>query len=103
MICNLNWPEIKEHLINKEEVQNRPDLIVRFFHAKLEELKLELFKKKIVGEVAAYTYVIEFQKRGLLHAHFLLILKPQFKIFRSDEYDKIVSAEILDKNTSSFI
>ena len=60
MTCNPNWPEIKEHLIEKEEAQNRPDLIVRVFHAKLEELKNEILKKNIFEEVAAYTYVIEF-------------------------------------------
>ncbi|XP_027065887.1 uncharacterized protein [Coffea arabica] len=97
MTCNPNWPEIKEHLLPTEEAQNRPDLVVRVFRAKLEELKNELLKKNIFGEVAAYTYVIEFQKRGLPHVHFLLILKPQHKMFILDEYDKIVSAEIPDK------
>ncbi|XP_027156334.1 uncharacterized protein LOC113757127 [Coffea eugenioides] len=97
MTCNPNWPEIKEHLIEKEEAQNHPDLIVRVFRAKFEELKNEILKKNIFGEVAAYTYVIEFQKRGLPHAHFLLILKSQHKMFRPEEYDKIVSTEIPDK------
>ncbi|XP_027075985.1 uncharacterized protein [Coffea arabica] len=70
-------PEINEHLIPTDETQNRPDLISRVFHAKLEKLKGELFKKHIFGEIAAYTYVIEYQKR--------------------DEYDKIVCAKIPDK------
>ncbi|KAL3532810.1 hypothetical protein ACH5RR_006331 [Cinchona calisaya] len=95
--CNPSWPEIRDHLIEGDEGKNRPDLVVRVFHAKLEKLKDELFKKNIFGKVAAYTYVIEFQKRGLPHAHFLLILKPQYKMYRLDEYDKIVSAEIPDK------
>lgn len=94
MTSNPSWPEVKAHLIRHEEAQNRPDLIARVFHAKLEQLKEELFKKKIFGEVAAYTYVIEFQKRGLPHAHFLIILKPQSKMYSPEEYDKIVSAEI---------
>nr|XP_027102440.1 uncharacterized protein LOC113723649 [Coffea arabica] len=97
MTCNPNWPEIKEHLLPTEEAQNRPDLVVRVFRAKLEELKNELLKKNIFREVATYTYVIEFQKRGLPDIHFLLILKPQHKMFIPDEYDKIVSAEIPDK------
>ncbi|XP_027151929.1 uncharacterized protein LOC113751983 [Coffea eugenioides] len=97
MTCNPNWLEIKEHLLPTEEAQNRPDLVVRVFCAKLEELKNELLKKNIFGEVVAYTYVIEFQKRGLPHVHFLLMLKPQHKMFIPDEYDKIVSVEIPDK------
>ncbi|KAL4561943.1 hypothetical protein LXL04_034128 [Taraxacum kok-saghyz] len=92
--CNPNWPEIKENLKPYEEAENRPDLAVRVFHAKLELLKHELFKNHIFRDVAAYTYVIEFQKRGFPHAHFLLILKPHFKMHTAEEYDRIVSAEI---------
>nr|XP_043620138.1 uncharacterized protein LOC122591985 [Erigeron canadensis] len=94
MTCNPNWPEIKDLLIPQEESQNRADLVVRAFHARLELLKENLFKKHIFGEVAAYTYVIEFQKRCLPHAHFLIILKPHCKMYRPEEYDEIVSAEI---------
>ena len=66
----------------------------RVFHAKLDVLKQELFKKEIFGSVAAYTYVIEFQKRDLPHAHFLITLKPSSKLYSTDSYDKIVSAKI---------
>ena len=75
-----------------EETQNRPDLVVRVFHAKLEKLKHELFKNNIFGDVAAYTCVIEFQKRGLPHAHFLIILKPHCRMYTVEEYDNIVCA-----------
>ena len=75
MTCNLNWIEIKRELAKNEEVQNRPDLVARVFRAKIEMLKNELFRKEIFGEVAAFVYVIEFQKRGLPHAHVLIILK----------------------------
>lgn len=37
---------------------------------------------------------MEFQKRGLPHAHILLILKPEFKLKSPADYDKYVSAEI---------
>jgi hypothetical protein len=73
--CNPCWPKIKEELEQQEEAQNRPDLIAQVFRAKLKELKNELFKKKIFGEVAAYVYVIEHKKIGLPHAHFLIMLK----------------------------
>lgn len=96
MTCNPNWSEIKDRLMRHEEAQNRADLIVRVFHAKLEQLKHDLFRKNIFGEVPAYTYVIEFQKRGLPHAHLLLILKSHSKMYTPEEYDEIVSAEIPD-------
>ena len=80
VMCNLNWPEIKAELHSNQETQNRPDLNVHIFRAKLEELKIELFKKQIFGSIDAYVYVIEFQKRGLPHAHFLIILKTNAKL-----------------------
>mgnify|MGYP004702161079 FL=1 len=97
MTCNPSWPEIKENLLPTDESQNRVDLSARVFHAKLEILKEELFKKEVLGKVAAYTYVVEFQKRGLPHAHFLIILHPASKLYSTESYDHIVSAEIPDK------
>ncbi|XP_071923013.1 uncharacterized protein [Coffea arabica] len=96
MTCNKNWPEIKNLLLPTEKTENRPDLVSRVFRAKLQMLKNELFKKHIFGKVAAYTYVIEFQKRGLPHAHFLIILKHCSKLLSSEAYDHIVSAELPD-------
>ncbi|XP_019179003.1 PREDICTED: uncharacterized protein LOC109174202 [Ipomoea nil] len=96
MTCNPNWPEIKNSLQYCDESQNRPDLISRVFRAKLEELKVDLLKKKLFGVVIAYTYVIEFQKRGLPHAHFLLILGKTHKFYSGRDVDAIVSAEIPD-------
>ncbi|XP_056695184.1 uncharacterized protein [Spinacia oleracea] len=39
-------------------------------------------------------YVVEYQKWGLPHAHFLVILKPNSKIRCPADFDKFVSAEI---------
>ena len=75
----------------------------RVFRAKFELLKAEIVKKKIVGEVVACVHVIEFQKRGLPHAHLLVILKPEFKPLNSDSYDRIVSAEIPDPEKQSYL
>lgn len=74
MTCNPNWEEITSKLEPGQKSQDRCDLVVRVFKAKLDNLKHQLFKKHILGVVAAHVYVIEFQKRGLPHAHFLLIM-----------------------------
>nr|XP_027091801.1 uncharacterized protein LOC113712521 [Coffea arabica] len=94
MTCNPSWPEVKKHMLPTDESHNRPDLLARVFHAKLDLLKEQLFKKQIFGSVAAYTYVVEFQKRGLPHGHFLIILEAASKLYSTESYDKIVSVEI---------
>jgi len=40
-------------------------------------------------------YTIEFQKRGLPHAHLLIFLQPNSKYPTSDDIDKVISTEIL--------
>nr|XP_043639169.1 uncharacterized protein LOC122610240 [Erigeron canadensis] len=94
--CNLCWDEILEDLQPGQTAQDRPDVVSRVFHAKLEDLKKQLLEKHVLGEVRAYVYIIEYQKRGLPHAHWLLIMKPQHKLTTPDQYDKLVCAEIPD-------
>nr|GEX62219.1 ATP-dependent DNA helicase PIF1-like [Tanacetum cinerariifolium] len=88
MTCNPNWPEIVENLYEGQTAQHRPDLVTRVFRAKLEYLKHQLFTKHILGVVASHIYVIEFQKQGLPHAHFLLIMTSAHKLANPDHYDK---------------
>ncbi|XP_076940460.1 uncharacterized protein LOC143609647 [Bidens hawaiensis] len=94
MTYNPGWPGIRENLKDVQTAQDRPYLVSRVFRAKLEDLKEQLFKKHLLGEVKAYIYIIEFQKRGLPYAHFLLIMYSQHKISNPDHYDKVVCAEI---------
>ncbi|KAL3844193.1 hypothetical protein ACJIZ3_001596 [Penstemon smallii] len=96
MTCNPAWKEIADNLLPCQKVHDRPDLVARVFRAKLEELKDEIVKKRIFGEVAAYVYTIEFQKRGLPHAHWVIILAARHKIISPTVYDQIISAELPD-------
>lgn len=98
MTCNPEWQEIQENLFEGQTTQDRPDLVARVFRAKLQDLKDQLFKKEIFGKAAAQVHVIEFQKRGLPHAHMLIILKPDYKITSPDQFDKFVCAELPDKD-----
>ncbi|TVU29842.1 hypothetical protein EJB05_21430 [Eragrostis curvula] len=75
MTCNPYWDEILELLLCGQTPQDRPDIVARVYRAKLRDLEDFLVKKKHFGEVAAYAHVTEFQKRGLPHEHFLLIMK----------------------------
>jgi hypothetical protein len=53
--------------------------------------------KDILGKIKAYVYVVEFQKRGLPHAHWLLIMQRKYKITCPEQYDAIITAELPDK------
>ncbi|GJY81684.1 helicase-like protein [Tanacetum coccineum] len=81
-----------------QTAQDQPDLVTRVFRAKLEYLKQQLFTNNILGIFVSHIYVFEFQKCGLPHAHFLLIMRLEDKLANPDHYDKVVCVEILDPN-----
>lgn len=99
MTCNPAWPEIIGNIHINESANYRPDIIARVFKAKLKELINAIVQYKIFGTVVAIIYTIEFQKRGLPHAHILISLSEEDKISTVAEIDSIVSAEIPDIRT----
>ncbi|XP_014673789.1 PREDICTED: uncharacterized protein LOC106814041 [Priapulus caudatus] len=98
--CNPNWPEIKASLFHGEAPSDRPDICVRVFNIKLQELLKDLRQREVLGKVVAFTSVKEDQKRGLPHAHILLILKDKDQPKTPQDVDRIVCAEIPDKHTN---
>jgi hypothetical protein len=93
--CNPNWNEIKE-AIKEQEPQFRPDIIARVFRQKLKNIMKDILKNHVFGIPVGHVYVIEFQKRGLPHAHILIILRHEDKIRDVRQIDSIISAEIPD-------
>ena len=61
----------------------------------------DITKHHVLGKVVSFSYVIEFQKRGLPHAHILIILDQKDKPRNTSDYDDIVSAELPDKSDES--
>jgi hypothetical protein len=96
--CNPEWPETKENLKPWQRSEYRPDLIARVFNLKLKELLKDIIKRQILGVVVAYIYVIEFQKRDLLHAHIVIFLRDEDKPRTREIIDQLISTEIPDKD-----
>ena len=98
--CNPKWPEITAALNPGEQACDRLDPSSRIFKLKFYTLMDDLLKLEILGRVKARTATIEFQKRGLPHAHILLIMDAECKPKTTDMIDSIVSAEIPDRDTN---
>ena len=94
--CNSHWPEIHEHLKPGQIPENRPDLVARVFKLYLTEFLQDINKRYVLGKTDAYIHVIEFQKRGLPHAHMLVHLSDEDKLKTPEQVDFLISAEIPD-------
>ena len=92
--CNPNWPEIANALPAGAKWQNHPDIVSRAFMLKLKSILRDFKIGQFFGVLKAYVYRIEWQARGLPHAHMLLIL--EHKILSTAQIDAIVSAEMPD-------
>jgi len=103
MTCNPKWREIEENLLPSQHASDRPDICARVFNIKKNYLIDLIVKQKFFGEVAAFVYVIEFQKRGLPHVHMLITLKYNFKITTPQIVDKYISAEIPDPSENRIL
>ncbi|XP_078431629.1 uncharacterized protein LOC144703317 [Wolffia australiana] len=96
MTCNLKWPDITQSLLPCQKAQDQFDLCCRVFQLKLKELLHLIIDKEVFSKVNGRVYVVEFQKRGLPHAHMLWVLDAQYKPKTPEDIDKIVCAEIPD-------
>ncbi|XP_076948892.1 uncharacterized protein LOC143621318 [Bidens hawaiensis] len=98
--CNPGWPEVKRFLkdtnLNSED---GPDILCRIFKMKLDSMIKLLKDKALFGKIKAAVYTIEFQKRGLPHAHICLFIAPENKIHNPSHIDNFISSEIPDKVT----
>ena len=94
--CNPKWPEITSTILEGEHPNDRPDIIVRVFHMKLQQLLEDIRSGSIFGPISAILYSIEFQKRGLPHVHILVWLDKKGNEITTDTINTWISAEIPD-------
>ncbi|XP_019180459.1 PREDICTED: uncharacterized protein LOC109175614 [Ipomoea nil] len=99
--CNPKFPEVQRFLKDQRlKPEDRPDIICRLFKIKLDALIADCRKNKLFGPVAGdniFIYTIEFQKRGLPHAHILLFLEKSKEVRQVLTLDNIICAEIPDE------
>ncbi|KAH7704740.1 hypothetical protein AAVH_28061 [Aphelenchoides avenae] len=102
--CNPAWDELVEncdmHITESTTVKltpgDRPTIISRVFHLEKVALLNEI-REGLFGAPVAHVHVIEYQKRGLPHAHFLITLAEGHKLDTPERVDAVLSAEIPDE------
>lgn len=95
MTCNPAWREITERLRPGQTWADVPLVVARVFAQKLS-LLLERLKDLFpnVGNRKYVIRVVEFQKRGLPHAH--ILIKFAYDCSTPEDIDACVSAELPD-------
>ncbi|VDK69556.1 unnamed protein product, partial [Onchocerca ochengi] len=72
---------------------DRHDITARVFRQKLKSLMNFMTKHEVFESVRCWMYSLEWQKRGLPHAHILIWL---YHKITSNEIDDVICAEIPD-------
>jgi hypothetical protein len=96
MATNSRWPEIQSQLLLGQDINGIPVVVCRTFHALFPALKSFLRTK--FGGLAYEISVIEFQKRGLPHAHIAVKFKHELPL---SAIDSLISAELPDPKENS--
>lgn len=96
--CNSCCLEIKRSLFEDQQTNQRPDIIARVFHMKVDTLLTDFLKHDMLGHV---------RRRfcdGERNSDILLIaMVPRNKLRTSTDTDCVVSAEIPDKSATTCI
>lgn len=93
MTCNKDWPEIQEKLRRGQSCSDIPIVVMRVFRRKLALLEKAL--KTMFPHARPLLYIIrsvEFQKRGLPHAH--ILIKFSADCSTPEAIDAVISAEM---------
>lgn len=90
--CNTRWPEFLALHTPDYNPSDDPVMVSRVFHAKLSKI-LEFIRRYPKFQGLIYEmYVVEFQKRGLPHAH--IVIKTNWEPQTPEEVDEVLSAEM---------
>ena len=93
--CNSDWPEIKSQLRPGQNYSDIPVVVCRVFKQKLSKFLHTLrTMSPSIGPPVYIIHRIEFQKRGLPHAH--ILVKYSKDCLHADDIDAVISAHIPD-------
>ena len=91
--CNSQWPEIQSQLLPGQVFTDIPVVVCRVFKQKLTRLMATLRKMfPNAGRLLYSITSVEFQKRGLPHAH--ILLKYTHDCLSPDHIDQVISATL---------
>jgi hypothetical protein len=91
MTIDPTCPEIQEELRPNETHDDRPDIVLRVFRQRYNELLKDIREGLLFGEQAIY--ILGVQKRGLLHCHIIFRI-PGPQPVTPQEIDEFISAEL---------
>ena len=90
--CNPKWEEISTRLFPGQNASDRPDIVNMVFKAKLQKFMRKL-PQYLNGRKNVYLiHVVEFQTRGLPHAH--ILDKMELEPATPAEIDNVICAEL---------
>ncbi|UYV76088.1 hypothetical protein LAZ67_13002495 [Cordylochernes scorpioides] len=90
---NPSWEELSAALLPGQKQLDRHDITARVFRQKLVKFIGALTKGQLYGAAVAWMYSVEWQKRGLPHAHILVWLANKL---RPTQIDSVICAEFPD-------
>ena len=82
LTCNPKWPEIVSQLLPGQTAFDRPDVTAAVFKSRLDLMKMNLRNGKYFDgcELTYHFHVIEYQYRGLPHAHLVARFEEAYDI-----------------------
>jgi hypothetical protein len=91
LTCNPKWPEIMSQLLDGQTAFDRPEVTAAVFKTRLDQMKMNIRNGKYFdGRELIYTFhVIEYQYRGLPHAHLVVRLDDAHDIDDPNREDLI--------------
>ncbi|UYV63474.1 hypothetical protein LAZ67_2004170 [Cordylochernes scorpioides] len=90
---NPSWEELSAALLPGQKQLDRHDITARVFRQKSVKFIGALTKGQLYGATVAWMYSVEWQKRGLPHAHIIVWLANKL---RPTQIDSVICAEFPD-------